>query len=256
VTVATGATLAGDAMISGPVTIAGDLDPGLTGQTWPSTLVTGPATLSGNYRCQLDDQRSDTLEVIGDLDLTGSILTLETTFDFTSPPTFTIATYTGELNGAFTSVSGMPRGYQLEYRAAQKQIVLTRMTYADWTAGFLSLADTTPDGDPDGDGIPNLLECVLGGNPAAKDLPAILPTQTLDENNLVFHYKRNDASAYGTVQTVQWSPDLVTWIDIPITLWGSGYAQITQNGEAPDDISLSIPRYSDKMFVRLKVTLP
>ncbi|MCX6879490.1 MAG: autotransporter-associated beta strand repeat-containing protein [Verrucomicrobia bacterium] len=67
VSVAAGATLAGDATITGPVTIAGTLDPGLASQTWPAVLATGPTVLTGNYLCQLDTDRSDTLAVTGDL---------------------------------------------------------------------------------------------------------------------------------------------------------------------------------------------
>lgn len=123
VSVAAGATLAGDAKIPGPVTIAGTLDPGLAGQSWPSVLSTGPTILTGTYVCQLDTNSSDTLAVTGDLDISGSTLTLNKTFSY-SKPTFTIATYTGTLTGRFASVTGMPPGYELRYDTVGKQIVV------------------------------------------------------------------------------------------------------------------------------------
>jgi fibronectin-binding autotransporter adhesin len=255
VTVAAGATLAGDATIAGPVTIAGTLDPGLTGQSWPSTLATGPATLSGTYACQLDSSTSDRLSVTGDLDLSGSSLVLTQTFYSYSPALYTIASYTGTLTGSFSSVTGMPPGYALKFDAAGKQILILRMTLADWAAGFAGLGDSTADGDPDRDGAANLLEYVLGGNPTTSD-PAILPKPSLTTGNLVFRYKRSDFSRSNTTQVVQWSTDMIGWIDIPVTPTSSGQVHVIENGDAPDDIAATIPRVGETMFARLKVTQP
>ena len=124
VIVAAGATLAGDAKIPGPVTIAGTLDPGLASQTWPSVLPTGPTILTGTYLCQLDTNSSDKLAVTGDLDISGSTLTLNKTFSYAWPTVFTIATYTGTLTGRFASVNGMPPGYELRYDTVGKQIIV------------------------------------------------------------------------------------------------------------------------------------
>lgn len=253
--IAAAATLAGDGTIPGPVTLAGNLDPGLTGQSWPSTLSTGPTIFSGNYLCQLDSSWSDKLAVTGDLDITGSTLTLNKTFPYSSPDTYTIVTYTGTLTGSFTSVSGMPPGYLLKNDPAGKRIIVTRITYSDWTASFPGLDDPTHDADPDGDGLPNLVEYVIGGNPLSSD-SGIRPSQTFSGNNLVFRYKRNVASRSTTTQTVQWSPDMKTWTDIPISLNSLPPVIVNSNGNLPDDITVTIPRVPGSMFVRLKVAQP
>ena len=253
VSVAAGATLAGNGTISGPVTLAGTLDPGLSGQSSPGVLSTGPIALSGNYFCQLDQPSGDKLAVTGDLDLTGSTLTLNTTKMATGPAVHVIATYTGTLTGGFTAISGMPPGYELEYDAAGKRVIITRMHFNDWIASFSGLGDTAADGDPDRDGIANLIEYVIGGEPGASD-SAMLPTQAIEGGNLVFRYKRSDSSRSITTQKVQWSADAETWTDILIPQSSLAPVTITPNGDMPDDVAVKIPLIPGSMFVRLKVT--
>lgn len=252
VSIAAAGTLAGDGTISGSVTLAGTLDPGLSSDSLPHTLSTGPAFVSGNYLCQLDTSSSDKLAVTGNLNLTGSTLTLNKTAAFMTPATWVIASYTGTLTGSFTAVNGMPAGYGLKYDTAGKQILVTRVNYADWIAGYPGLSDTTDSGDPDGDGVQNLVEYVVGGNPGASDA-AILPTQAIEGDKLVFRYKRNDSSVSTTTQTVQWSPDMVNWTDIPISQNSLPPVIITPNGDLPDDVKVSITRIPGSMYVRLKV---
>lgn len=256
VNVAAGATLAGEATIPGPVTLAGTLDPGLSSETLPGTLSTGPLILTGSYKCQVDTNTSDRLAVTGDLNITGSALVLNKTYNFSnSEDSYSIATYTGTLTGSFGPVSGMPLGYVLKYDTPGKRILVLRMTYSDWAAGFPGLDDATPGADPDRDGIANLMEYALAGSPGAEDV-AILPTQVLNANNLLFRYKRSDVSKYNTTQVVQWGTDLSTWTDIPVTESSSPKVLVESNGDEPDDITVTIPRVPGEMFARLKVTQP
>lgn len=246
-------TLSGDGTIPGSVTIHGTVDPGLSAQTYPSALKTGPLILTGSYRCQLDTNQSDRLIVTGDLDLTGSSLVLNKTFSFQDGmATFIIASYTGSLSGSFATVTGMPYGYTMKFLPGQKQIVVTRITMADWTTGYPGLGDTTPEGDPDRDGMTNLMEYTLAGNPGLPD-SSKLPFQTLTEDSLIIRYKRNDLSKYNTTQTIQWGSSLGGWSDIPVTFANSPQVQVVQNGDNPDDITVTIPRVPGKMFARLKV---
>ncbi|RYD63549.1 MAG: hypothetical protein EOP83_11925, partial [Verrucomicrobiaceae bacterium] len=253
VSVEAAGTLAGDGTIWGAVTLAGTLDPGVSSDSLPRTLSTGPTVLSGTYLCQLDTSSSDKLVVTGDLNLTGSILTLNKTAASLTPATWVICSYTGTLTGSFTAVNGMPAGYGLKYDTAGKQILITRVNYADWIASYPGLSDTTDSGDPDGDGIPNLVEYVVGGNPGVGE-SSVLPTQAIEGDNLVFRYKRADASVSITTQIVQWSGDGQTWTDILIPQSSLGPVVITANGAMPDDVAVTIPRIPGSMFVRLKVT--
>jgi hypothetical protein len=120
--------------------------------------------------------------------------------------------------------------------------------------GYPGLSDTTAGGDPDKDGFANLLEYILGGNPGVSSA-SIKPTQQLVGSNVEFSFKRSDDSEADTVQTVQWSTNLVTWTDIPVNPAPAGNVAITENGTAPDDVKVTIPRGTNtKMFVRLKAT--
>jgi fibronectin-binding autotransporter adhesin len=256
VSVAAGATLAGDAYIPGTVTVHGTVNPSPTGGYTVGTLITGPMVITGNYSCELDENGSDRIEVTGDLDLQGSTLSLEKTFIGTdNPAKFVIASYTGNLTGSFSSVSGMPADHVLKYDSAAKQIIVARVSLADWAAGFPGLGDVSPAGDPDGDGIANLLEYVFGGNPGAAD-PAILPQPSLDEFYYYFRYLRSDASYHHTVQTVQWSTDLDNWTDIPVGENNNGTVMIDREGDAPDEITVRVERSAvgdAPVFMRLRV---
>ncbi|MES2438737.1 MAG: autotransporter-associated beta strand repeat-containing protein [Verrucomicrobiota bacterium] len=257
VTVAAGGTLAGDATITGAVTIAGTVDPGLAGNASPYALSTGSMVLSGTYRCQLDDY-SDRLVVTGNLDITGSTLALNRTepvlgesLDF-----YTIATYTGTLSGWFSTITGLPAEFEVVHDAANKRILVKPFDFGRWMDGFASLSDTTPNGDPDGDGIPNLMEFMLGGNPASHE-NSLRPTLGFDliNNLLLVSFKRRDAAIYTTTQALQWATDLMgPWTDRPL-YWRTsyGYRNFSENGEAPNDITVDLPRQPGKIFVRLKV---
>lgn len=252
-TVAAGATLAGGASMTAPATIHGTIDPGLSSNA--SSFSTGPATITGNYVCQLGQDFSDRLTVTGDLTLDGATLTLNKTFTSSSLASYTIATYTGNLSGQFASLTGLPTGYVVKYDAAAKAILVTRTTFATWIAEFPLLGDPTPDGDPDGDGIPNLLEYVLEGDPALPDR-TILPVQTLGDSLFYFRYKRSNRSLGSSTQVVQWSPDLTTWYNIPVMANSSTHVKITGNGSAPDDVFVTIPYVPGGAYARLKVTVP
>jgi len=127
--------------------------------------------------------------------------------------------------------------------------------YASWidspayNSPPLSVGDKLPTADPDNDGINNLLEFTLGGNPVVSS-QAILPTQATVGPNLVLSYKRSDESeSPATTQVGQWSTDLNTWTDATPVL-------VNENGTSPDDMTVSVPTsnaVAGHLFVRLKV---
>lgn len=113
----------------------------------------------------------------------------------------------------------------------------------------LSTGDKLPTADPDNDGINNLLEFTLGGNPVVSS-QSIQPTQATVGANLVLSYKRSDESeSPATTQVGQWSADLGTWTDVTPVL-------VNENGAAADDMTISVPTsnaVAGHLFVRLKV---
>lgn len=123
--------------------------------------------------------------------------------------------------------------------------------YSTWSASFPGLADTTADGDPDRDGISNLIEYVIGGDPRVAS-SQFLPTQSIVGPNLVLSYQRSDESELDTTQSGQWSADLQIWAPIAPVL-------VNENGANPDDMTISIPlgnASEGKLFGRLRVTKP
>ncbi|MEK7951774.1 beta strand repeat-containing protein [Luteolibacter soli] len=261
VSIAAGAELGGNqGALECPVTIAGMLDPGFSQVTVPGGwgigyLTTRSLTLSGNYRCQLESIACDLVQVQGDLNLTGSTLTVVPVSQSGFPDPCIIATYSGNLLGRFAAISGVPEGYGVKYDTATKRILIVRTSYANWIASQPGVVDTTNDGDPDRDGIPNLVEYVVGGNAGASD-PGILPTQEIQGDHLIFRYKRSDASRTTTTQTVQWSHDMKVWTDIPVPVTSAPPVVVVPDGNQQDDITVTIPRAPGCMYVRLRVTQP
>ena len=118
-------------------------------------------------------------------------------------------------------------------------------------ANWPTLADKTPGGDPDRDGIPNLLEYVLqGGNPAVSNA-TILPTSVATGTNFSFIYFRRTA-ATGTTQTFQHGSTLGSWTDIAIP--GGAGVVIADQGGGIERVEITVPKGSHSaLFGRLRV---
>ena len=123
-------TLKGNGTVSGATTLAGTVAPGTVGTT--GTLSAGATTLSGTYACDVTAAASDLLAVTGDLNITGATLAITAVTPAAS--SYTIATYSGTLTGnPFTTVTGLPAGYSLDYATTGKiKLVLTATPYDTW----------------------------------------------------------------------------------------------------------------------------
>lgn len=124
------------------------------------------------------------------------------------------------------------------------------------TAG-LSGVNAGADADPDQDGLANLLEWLLGGNPNANDAASKAPTVSRDDGFLTVTFSRSDLSEGELATFLQYTTDFVTWTDLGIASgeWTheDGASQsITENGSSADTITVKIPTGGNtKMFVRL-----
>lgn len=244
-TVEAGSTLGGNGTLASPLNVAGTVAPGISGL---GTLSSGSLVLTGTYSCQVDVATSDSLSVSGNLDITGATLACSTTV-IPGAASYVIASYTGTLTGTFATETGVPSGYSVQYDTANKQIKLVKPGYATWADSWTEpvLSDKTPGGDPDNDGITNLLEYILGGDPRVSST-SILPTASIIGSNLVLEYTRNDDSESDTTQVGQWSTDLGTWTDVAPVM-------VNENAAAPDDMSVTVPltnAVDGKLFLRLK----
>ncbi len=137
--------------------------------------------------------------------------------------------------------------------------------YASWIGGFgLAVGDQDPTDDPDNDGMNNLLEFVLNGNPSSSD-PSIMPQLVVTATHFEFTYQRRDDSVSPeTTQTFQWGTTLATWPgSVSISpLVASPPAAVSVTAGTPSDavtdtVKISIPKTeaggSGKLFGRLQV---
>ncbi len=146
------------------------------------------------------------------------------------------------------------------------------MAFTSWTSNMrLPTAEATASADPDNDGIPNALECVLGGeaNPgnAGSNSADLLPTSSPSSGDLVFRFKRKDASEGMVDLTFEWSSDLSFATSNTVAIGatssntnGGILVEITEDSpdEATDDIVITVPAaeaVDGKLFGRLNATI-
>lgn len=117
--------------------------------------------------------------------------------------------------------------------------------YATWAAGIAwNGAASSASGDPDGDGMENLLECAFGGDPlSSASVPR--PVEVLVSDRLQLTFFR--ACAWLTY-SVEGSSDLVTWSDIPYAPGSVGQFQTVT-----DNITLM---QQPRRFLRLRISVP
>lgn len=138
----------------------------------------------------------------------------------------------------------------------------TGTAYPTWQAGFFNptqLANPAISGDDvdfDNDGVPNLLEYLLGGNPTLPNsglLPSI--TKAPGSGNLVFTYKRKIA-ATGVAQVIEHTANLSPpWT--PAVHGQNGVTIVTAvvSGDATaEQVTATIPSVGGARFVRLKAS--
>ncbi|MFY7816930.1 MAG: beta strand repeat-containing protein [Akkermansiaceae bacterium] len=115
-----------------------------------------------------------------------------------------------------------------------------------------NLSDKTLSGDPDNDGISNLLEFVLkDGDPSVSN-PVILPAVDASGANLVFTFYRRSASAADTTQTFEYGTNLSGWTSLAIP--GGTGVTVTDQSNGMEKVEVSVSKGSNtSLFGRLKV---
>jgi hypothetical protein len=132
--------------------------------------------------------------------------------------------------------------------------------FDEWTASFDLVGDEAlPGADPDNDGLNNLLEFVLGGNPTSGDQASVGPKVQTTANDLILTFNRSSASKLQPVGLkVQISGDLNTWNpadDIVIgATSGSSYTVTEMDGY--DLIVVTISKSGPTQFARVTAELP
>ncbi|WP_265594629.1 autotransporter-associated beta strand repeat-containing protein [Haloferula sp. BvORR071] len=156
---------------------------------------------------------------------------------------------------AFVAATGSYGSWGIQQNGNKLELVYTPGTatpFNVWAAALIANpADRAALGDPDHDGLPNVLEFILDGNPVN---PAItnLPTVSASGTNLVFTYTRRDDAEYLN-PSVEFDADLA---DVWTTAVSGSNCSIvvTENGANPDTVTVTIPKQTNvKLFARLKV---
>lgn len=115
--------------------------------------------------------------------------------------------------------------------------------------------------DPDQDGMMNLMEFALGGDPLLAS-HQILPRMELDEADFQFSFVRTDASVGTASVSFQWTTDLNHWKQVAIGTQSSaansdGVSVTIQEGQGRDLITIKVPRIAEmkgRLLGRLAVT--
>ena len=124
-------------------------------------------------------------------------------------------------------------------------------------ATWPTLSDKTAAGDPDHDGIPNLLEYVLfGGDPAVSN-STILPTVDAGGANFVFTFHRRSSSTADTAQVFQYGSNLSGWTPVPVVNGGQVAISPNTPSSGIDEVVITIPKGANAtLFGRISVTKP
>lgn len=166
--------------------------------------------------------------------------------------TYTIASVASGDAGSYKVVATNPVGSATSNTAAIT-VGAAASPYASW-ASAQGLSAGVNDGatqDPDNDGVANLVEFALGGNPlSAASAPA--PTVARSGSNLTFTYDVKTAAAAQFAVTAETSSDLSAWT---AAVHGSGGVTIatTDVDAATNRVVVTIPASGARVFARLRV---
>ena len=175
--------------------------------------------------------------------------------------TYVLASASGGITGTpgTVNLNGIGGSVSVAGNNLQLTVASVATGYSSWLALYPSLTDTTPGGDPDNDGVKNLLEYVLNGNPTAADTTR-LPSVAVTTDNYVFTFTRRSESATDTTQTFQYSVDLTnpsSWTDLGVTAPTAAQVAIGADTAGEQTVTVTLPKslaVGGRLFGRLQVT--
>lgn len=201
--------------------------------------------------------------------ITGS-LTLEanTVIDLTAaaPPAlggpYVLLTATGGITGSVGSVTLNGLSGTVAIVGNNLELTVTAPGgFAAWAAtpAFgLAPADQDPSDDPDADGMENLLEYALNGNPGSADL-SILPDLDASGANFIFTFTRREESAADTTQVFEYGSNLSGWTPLNITTPTAAEVTLGTPAAGLQTVTVSISKglaTSGRLFGRLRLSKP
>jgi hypothetical protein len=174
--------------------------------------------------------------------------------------TFTITDFTeAGVTGIHTKVDGLNTWTFDEATGTLSLDIAPATGYTLWVtdpAFGLSTGDQDPAADPDNDGVENLVEYVLDGDPSVSD-PSILPDLDASGANFVFSFTRREESAVDTEQVFQYGSDLTGWTPLNITAPTASEVTLGTPSGGQQTVTVTIPKGTNTtLFGRLKVVKP
>ncbi|MEK7953715.1 S8 family serine peptidase [Luteolibacter soli] len=172
-----------------------------------------------------------------------------------TPANLTIDSATGVVSGTLSAAPGdyliVIERYNTLAEVVSQSFTLTVTGsggYAGWIAGYPGLSSSAMDGDPDFDGMANVLEYYLGANPGTPDASASLPVFAKSGTTLTltwWHLK----SATDVSGAVEWSDSLGSWFNSGIS------TQVIADEATREQIraTLNVGPGEVKKFLHLKV---
>jgi autotransporter-associated beta strand protein len=233
------------------------------------------ATVNGNgaLTFNIDGTTADQIVDNGTINLTNLSIAVNATGSGLTETEYVLvdATGGGLITGTFAGISGAG-SYILNYSTPnQVKLVLPAGTpYDTWAGGTFAnpFTNTAKNVDFDNDGLSNLLEFVLGGDPTISQA-GIAPSVSTSGSNLVVTFKRSDDSELAPAVTVkvELSTDLtfstpaqditIGAASDPGPIAPSGASYTVSNSGGFDTITVTIPQGSDpKKFARVSAVSP
>ncbi len=293
---ATNGTLGGSGFINANVTTRGNsnISPGGASNSGVNTDTAATLTIGGDLdislsaagtgliRMDLDALAgtNDRINVGGQAFIGNGVLGLSD-FAFNSlgglaAGTYTLISTTGGVSGTLnpSDVSGeIAPGFEGILDISGNDIVLivsagTGNAFDTWAAA--NGLDGSPgreagfDDDPDGDGIANGLEWILGGNPLDGKSGNFVTTTATAGGGLTLSFTRNEDAIGPATLTVEYGSTLAAWpgsaVVGPVSSGpdANGVAITVNDAPTPDEVTVNIPASnsaSGKIFARLKATL-
>ncbi|RYD22040.1 MAG: hypothetical protein EOP88_09370 [Verrucomicrobiaceae bacterium] len=178
------------------------------------------------------------------------------TFD---PLIFTVTGYTEVTPGVHQLVDGTKTWTFTESTGVLSLAVSGAGGFGSWITGFgLAVADQDPTDDPDHDGLNNLLEYVLGGNPSVGGT-GIAPVGSKSGSNFVLTLRRTDLSEGDTAQVLEYGTGLTGWTSVTVPAASGVVGGVTFTVDEgtpatePDVVTATIPAAgAGKFFARIK----
>ena len=153
--------------------------------------------------------------------------------------------------------SGPLFGRRILSAAAGHQTLVVAAIPVDGYGRFISnhphLSNQTDDGDPDGDGLENLLEYSLGRDPSTPDATPIFSISHEGSDD-VFAFDRSVEASSFSSQTFEWSSDLIDWHPLPVTNMSDAAASISTSPSGESErVEIRMSGPESTRFGRLRV---